>query len=199
MIICYKNQLDYQNESNANSSFTPVDVILYSNCQEDLACILFTMLYHQVSCLDYYYSNVGSNKTLKFDISSNLKTFIQTPFNLSELGFEQHYQQFEIKGLKEQQHRVYDLNYKLADLCHKIEQSRQENLSVNQTTTSLKEIIEDKIRLRWNFNWHGGSLLKLCHDLLNNQMLIQNESFSKYLIYVLFYLCFSLLLMKIFN
>jgi hypothetical protein len=37
----------------------------------------------------------------------------------------------------------------------------------------LKQIINKRIRLYWNKLWHGGSLEKLCDDLINNEKLIE--------------------------
>lgn len=175
----------YQNDqANHHSGFSPVDAILYSNCQEDLACLLFIMLYHQVSCLDYYHANPSSSRTTKFDISSNLKKFVQIPFSTNELNTQQQSQQFELKNLKDQQFKVYGLHYKLVNLCDKLDNSKQEklnNFSVKSQTSgliNLREALDDKIRICWNSNWHGGSLIKLCHDLLHNEMLVQNEANS---------------------
>ena len=33
---------------------------------------------------------------------------------------------------------------------------------------NVRQILERKFRLTWNFSWHGGSLFSLCNDLINN-------------------------------
>lgn len=162
---------------------SPIDAILYSNCREDLSCLLFTLLYHQVSSLDYYHNmdDMAKTTSVRFDLSAHLKQSIQAPFSMNDL------EQAEVKSLKEQQLRAYELNYKLETLLRqKLEAFRQERayvadagrkqLSSLPIEARLKEILDNKFRVYWNFKWHGGSLLKLCNDLLNNEAFVQNES-----------------------
>lgn len=161
---------------------------MYSNCQEDLSCLLFTLLYHQVSLLDYYHSvEAKAGSSSKFDLSSNLKFFIHAPFGMNEpLVDQQLNQSFEIQHLKEQQLSVFELNYKLELLLReKLETYKKERAyqgdivhEAQPIEVRLRVILDQKFRLFWNFKWHGGSLLKLCNDLLNNEALVQNETNS---------------------
>jgi hypothetical protein len=174
-----------------NSITNASDAILHTNCQEDLSIILFMLLYHQVSCLDYYHhSDTDKSSQTKFDISLNLKESFTVPFSInpSQLSSSNtNSQQFEIKQLEKQQFKVYESNFKLnshlklkIDTCNKergrflSSQSKNEPIDLR-----LKEILEEKYRLFWNFKWHGGSLLKLCNDLLYNEQFVQNTSNTK--------------------
>ena len=205
MFICYGLQLKAQNADN-QGNLSSNDLIIYSNAQEDLAIILFILLYHQVSSLDYYYSSSESSSIScsssqlqtqnKFDISSNLKEHLILPFSTSNSNTinssssEIHKQQPEIKQLEIQQVKVYEINYKLnALLKQKLENFNQEkSLGLSDMTSSrsnssldarLRQILDRKFRLSWNFKWHGGSLLKLCNDLFFNEQLVQNQTNSK--------------------
>ncbi len=197
MFICYNVQLRVQSDPQS-SNLTSNDLIIYSNAQEDLSIILFIILYHQVSCLDYYHSTESSSShhqsiQNKFDISSNLKENLLVPFNISnsnmvvstsnDLTNKQHP---EIKSLENQQMKAYDVNYKLNGLLkQKLDSFNQEKaLSMHDMTGSnldarLKHILDKKFRLYWNFKWHGGSLLKLCNDLFFNEQFVQDQTNSK--------------------
>jgi hypothetical protein len=39
----------------------------------------------------------------------------------------------------------------------------------------VKNVLDRKFRLCWNFHWHGGSHLKLCEDLVYNEALVQSD------------------------
>lgn len=158
---------------------------VYSNSQEDLSILLFIILYHQVSCLDYYHSE-SEKYNSKFDLSLNLKEHLIIPFNLNVSSQNL---QFELKQLEKQQFKTYELNYKLNSLI----KMKLENYNLNLTDpqkgdsleTKLTQILDRKFRLFWNFKWHGGSLLKLCNDLLNNEQFVQKENNSKYGYFIL--------------
>jgi hypothetical protein len=185
MLICYTNQLKSHetHDSMNNHQF-------YSNIQEDLSILLFITLYHQVSCLENYFSQdeLVNTQQYKFDLSSNLKEHLLIPFNVNS-SLHVNKVQSELKHLEDQQLRAYDVNYKLNLLLkQKMEAFSQEkilNYSDTFATNSsgwsldvrLKQILDRKFRLYWNFKWHGGTISKLCNDLLyNEQFITQNEA-----------------------
>ena len=169
-----------------------MDANIYSNSQEDLACLLFTLLFHQVSSLDYYHHHVDDINTNmnKFDLSTNLKSYIHVPFSMTssnevDSSASTNQQQFpvELKNLREQQLRAYELNYRLELLVRE----RLENNGVIADTeknkqksinSRLSNLLDDKFRLYWNFKWHGGSMIKLCNDLLYNDAFVQTADNS---------------------
>lgn len=109
--------------------------------QEDLSILLFIILFHQVSSIDYYHRGVGDG----FDLSVNLKENFLIPFS--------------IPSAKCQEFRVNDIN---------LDKSR------------FSEVLDRKFRLFWNFNWHGGSMMHLCEDLMNNEGFIQKSDTSSF-------------------
>jgi hypothetical protein len=153
------------------------------------------MLYHQVSSLDYYHSSEQpqqSSAQHKFDISSNLKENLLVPFNISNSSLlaassaDLNKQQPEIRHLESQQTKVYDVNFKLnALLKQRLDRFNQEkSLSLHDTGSQnldarLRQTLDRKFRLYWNFKWHGGSLLKLCNDLFFNEQFVQDQPGSK--------------------
>jgi hypothetical protein len=192
--VSYNVQLKAQNDPQS-SNLTPNELIIFSNAQEDLSIILFMILYHQVSCLDYYHSNESHHSIQnKFDISSNLKDSLIVPFNISNSNMINtsndinSKQQPEMKSLESQQLKAYDINYKLNGLLkQKLDSFNQEKaLSLHDMTAQnfsldakLKQILDKKFRLYWNFKWHGGSLLKLGNDLFFNEQFVQDQTNSK--------------------
>jgi hypothetical protein len=105
-----------------------------------------------------------------------------------QLNQNQQPQQFELKQLERQQFKAYELNYKLdSSIKHKLERFNQEksfnymnDSKTEAIETRLKDILDNKFRLYWNFKWHGGSMIKLCNDLLYNESFVQSETNSKY-------------------
>ena len=198
-------QLKQQNDGNINEA-----TLLYSSIQEELSIILFILLYHQVSCLDYYYEfsnksqsaksgDQGSNngQMAQFELSNNLKEYLLIPFSLSPSistastasnGSTKPMRQqeaSEIKQLEKQQLHAFEINYKLNNL---IKMRTDDKLLMTQSLNqdgfsneySIRNVLDKKFRLYWNFNWHGGSLLKLCNDLIYDEQLIQNKNSDKY-------------------
>lgn len=160
------------------------DQTVYSNSQEDLAALMFILLYNQVSSLDYYYESINDSQKstntnkkliLHFDLSSNLKSNLIEPFTTS--GLTQSNESFvnknqsELKQQEKQQWQAYELNYKLNSILKRKIEYCTDNIH-------FKEVLERKFRLYWNIYWHGGSLSKLCNDLLNNPQLIQTRDAS---------------------
>lgn len=198
-------QLKQQNDGNINEA-----TLLYSSIQEELSIILFILLYHQVSCLDYYYEfsnkshsaksgDQGSNngQTAQFELSNNLKEYLLIPFSLNpsistastasngSAKTMRQQEASEIKQLEKQQLHAFEINYKLNNL---IKMRTDDKLLMTQSLNqdgfsneySIRHVLDKKFRLYWNFNWHGGSLLKLCNDLIYDEQLIQNKNSDKY-------------------
>lgn len=172
LLICLKTdfKLNQDKDITLNSDNIP-DPIIYYNIQEDLAIILFIFLYNQVSCLDYYHQSTEVSQ--RFDLSLILKEHLITPFNMSKSD------QFEIKHLESEQFKTFELTYRLESIIRqKLESYNQEKTLNLQSNTSidLTKILSRKLRIYWNFRRHGGSLLKLNNDLVNNQNLIPDTS-----------------------
>ncbi|CAF0962770.1 unnamed protein product, partial [Brachionus calyciflorus] len=167
-------KLNQDRDITLSSTLDPnIDLSIYSNIKEDLSIILFLFLYNQVACLDYYNNNNNDFKN-KFDLSQNLKDYLIVPFSLKT-------EQFELKQLEKEMFKTYELNYKLEYLIKKkVELYNQEiSLSVNSNENSrldLVRVLNRKFRLYWNFEWHGGSLLKLYNDLINNENLVNDST-----------------------
>jgi hypothetical protein len=168
--------------------------IVYSNCQEDLAALLFILLFNQVSSLEYYYESImDSQRTCsnnsyiinnQFDLSFNLKIFLNEPFNMSSSGLnnsstkttnnnDKLCDSSEIKQQEKQQWQAFELNYRLNSILKKKTEYSNEKMDIN-----FKDVLDKKFRLYWNLNWHGGSIGKLCNDLLYNPQMIQNKDYS---------------------
>ena len=176
---------------NLQSKQTDQDLSLFTNCQENLAIILFIFLYNQVSSIDYFNESMEMNSSTtkkndkilqsQFDLSANLKNYIIEPFNISKSGFQHNFsnvfssnacegssENFEIK----QKFQSYELNCRLKAMLKKklgIESNQKYEMN-------LKETLDKKFRLYWNINWHGGSLVKLCNDILVNPQMVQNKN-----------------------
>ena len=155
------------------------DTVLHSNCQEDLSALLFILLYNQVSSLDYYYENVMDTQRMnkkstmiQFDLSANLKNNINEPFSITPPGLQSSdvSKQSELKQQENQQWQAYELNFRLNSILKKKLEFSNEKTDIN-----FKEILDKKFRLYWNIMWHGGSLAKLCNDLLYNQQMVQQR------------------------
>ncbi len=138
---------------------------IYS-CQDDLSAVLFILLFNQVSRLEFYYEPTSKpTSMITYDLSENLKRHISAPFSLPDHPVDLEHQE-------RQQWQAYELNYKLATvLKKKFTDSPVSMISIGD----IKNVLDRKFRLCWNFHWHGGSLLKLCEDLIYNEALIQSD------------------------
>lgn len=172
LIICLKIDYKLNQDKDITLNNDPVpDPTIYSNIQEDLTIILFMFLYNQVSCLDYYHQSIDVNQ--RFDLSLNLKEHLVIPFNMSKSD------QFEIKQLEKEQFKTFELTFRLESLIRQKLESYNQEKTLNlhsDSSIDLIKILNRKLRLYWNFRWHGGSLLKLNNDLINNQSLISDNS-----------------------
>jgi hypothetical protein len=198
LLVSYSWQLKKQ------ESGTVDDDAIYSKCQEDLAIIMFLMLYHQVSSLDLYHESFANSKhgdfhqtsqnaakmrqtDLHFEIHSNLKLNIQCPIGSTCSALNAaNSKQNDLNLLEKQRLQAYDIAYKLNEMLASLtwsqslsnnslsasQVSMMSNTRANSGDTALKELIDRKFRLYWNFYWHGGTLLKLCNDLLHNEQVV---------------------------
>lgn len=139
---------------------------LFGTCQEDLSAILFILLFNQVSRLDFYYESIMKQKSQsdQFDLSGYLRKHLVEPFCLHSNGDGELIQQ------EKQQWKAYELHYKLA---HALKSKFSTDGPFG--SVQIKRILDKKFRLYWNFHWHGGSLAKLCNDLIHNKSLIQGS------------------------
>lgn len=169
---------------NLKSNQPDKSVQLYNSSQEDLSAILFILLFNQVSRLDSYHELQQQQQQFssrqpdsrQFDLSHNLKNCLVEPFCLSS---SKEPSQTELKLQEKQQWEAYELHYKLATLLKtKYGGAGSGDNSVLLGATQIKQILDKKFRLYWNFNWHGGSLLKTCEDLVYNPHLVQTSSDS---------------------
>jgi hypothetical protein len=173
-----------------------------SNAHQDSASILFMMLFHQVASLQgHHHENESSSiknriNSVNFELNSNLRQFIQEPFvcasshtSNSTATSVEHCEQ------ENEQFKIYEIAYKLnASIKRKCESVLTQtgssvipSAAVANNELILKQIINKRLRLYWNIRWHGGSLEKLCEDLINNENLIEtqqtgcNKNFSQHL------------------
>lgn len=191
VLACYEAKI----RKSPPSGTVPLD--FYLTAQEDLSILLFLVLYDRVSTLEYYHS---SSSVKKFDLSLSLKESLITPFDLTNsnkslssnndlASVSSH--QLDIVALENDRQTAYDVNYKLSELLkQRWENFNQDrvinfnsfNASLANSTLDvrLRDILDEKFRLFWNFKWHGGSMLKLAYDLFYQEQLVHNSQLNNF-------------------
>ena len=212
------------------------------DAQEDLAVILFILMFHQVSSVSYYHelsgphsasatttatatSKPSSNDSTSslFNLDANILERVQMPFSSSGShahANESYYLSSVLLSSQQQPQPqqqtatcpAFELNERLQALLNaklseeKLDKSSScmhsfdhdtSSSSCNATnttmtsttaaaaatraveTSSIRQVLERKLRINWNINWHGGSLVKLCDDLLYNEQLISTQQHAK--------------------
>ena len=118
-----------------------------SNAQEDITSILFMLLYHELSTLEYYNDNIDlinstmpNNKEIKlieqYKLNETLLRHIDTPFDV-----------FTVKR------KIIDKNSKYLQLLKSL------------ADNGIVDVLSKKFRIFWNIKWHG-DLTKLIEDLM---------------------------------
>ncbi len=164
--------------NNPNSQFDHVLYSVTSNIQEDASIILFTLLYNQVSSLDYYYEyeSTVTQASNKFDLNLNLKDNLIIPFNINTTNANGNVLNNEIKQMEKQQWQAYEYNFKLTSIFNsKMSEEKLNILDSKDQFNSLKKLLDKKFRLYWNFRYHGGSLKKICNELITNEQMVLNK------------------------
>ena len=170
------------NSTSSNAAANTGGLVRDIEMQEDSSCILFMLLFNQVSSLDYYYY-FNSKNSATFDLSAHLKENYCLPFNMSSTPLPHTGNECEISvklnsllksAASSSSHSSSFLQHSI--FYHKDQQLTQ---SLNETNSnsatgpkpqphsvaSLKSQLDAKFRLCWHINWHGGTLATLCHDL----------------------------------